>query len=169
MIAFMATIMVACSDTEEHASNQPEGIEENESEETEPETENNTNEDEDVEVAGEEETEPEETKQESNEVPREHQNALRSAQNYIGIMPFSEKELFHQLTSEYGDNYPEDAAQYAIENVEVDYKEEALESAINYLDIMPMSDQELYNQLISECGDQFTEEQTQYAIDSLPN
>ena len=76
-------------------------------------------------------------------------------------MSFSERGLFDQLTSEYGDQYPEEAAQYAIENVEVDYNEEALEAAKNYQETMPMSDQELFEQLTSEYGDKFTEEQAQ--------
>jgi len=75
------------------------------------------------------------------------------------MMHFSEKGLFEQLTSEFGDQYPEDAAQYAIENVEVDYNEEALQAAESYQEIMPMSDQELFEQLTSEYGEQFTEEQ----------
>jgi hypothetical protein len=102
------------------------------------------------------------------DVPREHKNALRSAQNYIDIMSFSEAGLYDQLTSEYGEQYPADAAQYAIENVVVDYFEEALESAINYQSIMPMSDKELFDQLTSDYGEKFTKEQAQYAIDNLP-
>ncbi len=101
-------------------------------------------------------------------VPREHRNALDSAKNYIDIMAFSEKGLYNQLTSEYGEQYPEEAAQYAIENIQVDYNLEALESALNYQEVMPMSDKELFNQLTSEYGEQFTEEQAQYAIDNLP-
>lgn len=102
-------------------------------------------------------------------IPREYRNALRAAQNYVNIMPFSERGLFDQLTSEYGDGYPEDAARYAIENVKADYNKEALEAAINYLEIMPMSDKELFEQLTSEYGDQFTEEQARYAINNLPD
>lgn len=111
----------------------------------------------------------EESIEESNEpeVSREFENALKSAQNYIDLMPFSEKGLYNQLTSEYGDQYPEDAAQYAIENVEVDYNEEALEAAKNYQETMPMSDSALFDQLTSEHGDQFTPEQAQYAVDNL--
>jgi hypothetical protein len=102
-------------------------------------------------------------------VPREYRNALKSAQNYIDIMAFSEKKLYDQLTSEYGEQDPAEAAQYAIENVIVDYNQEALEAAMQYQEIMPMSDKELFNQLTSEYGEQFTEEQAQYAIDNLPD
>ncbi len=101
------------------------------------------------------------------DVPREHKNALKSAQNYLNIMAFSEKGLYQQLTSEAGDKYPDDAAQYAIDNVKVDYNEQALKAAKNYQSIMPMSDQELLNQLTSDAGDKYTQEQAQYAIDNL--
>lgn len=112
---------------------------------------------------------PKEVEKPEDNVSREFKNALRSAQNYIDIMAFSEKGLYDQLTSEYGENYPAEAAQYAIENVEVDWFEEALESAIHYLEVMPMSDDGLFDQLTSEYGEQFTEEQAQYAIDNLPD
>lgn len=109
-----------------------------------------------------------EVEEAKDDVPREYKNALESAKNYIDIMAFSEKGLYDQLTSEYGEQYPAEAAQYAIENIQVDYNQEALESAVNYQKVMPMSDKELFNQLISEYGEQFTEAQAQYAIDNLP-
>lgn len=102
------------------------------------------------------------------DVPRELKNALKSAQNYVDIMPFSEAGLYNQLTSEHGGKFPAEAVQYAIENVDVNYNEEALESAKNYQEVMPMSDQDLFDQLTSEHGEQFTKEQAQYAIDNLP-
>lgn len=100
-------------------------------------------------------------------VPREYKNALKSAQNYIDMMAFSEQKLYDQLTSEYGEKYPAEAAQYAIENVEVDYNQEALESAQNYIDIMAFSERKLFDQLTSEYGEQFLAEAAQYAIDNL--
>lgn len=101
------------------------------------------------------------------EISREFQNALKSAQNYVDLMPFSEKGLYDQLTAEYGEQFPAEAAQYAIENLDVDYNAEALESAKNYQETMPMSDSGLYDQLTSEYGERFTAEQAQYAIDNL--
>lgn len=100
-------------------------------------------------------------------VSREFEAALQSAQNYVDTMPFSKAKLFEQLTSEYGSSFPEDAANYAIENVDVDYKEEAVEAANNYNQTMPMSDQELLNQLTSEHGEQFTQEEAQYALQNM--
>lgn len=136
--------------------------------------EESVNEQENIEVESENElpedpgkAEDEGETEEEEDVPREYRNALRAAQNYIDLMPFSEKGLYEQLTSEYGDKYPEEAAQYAIDNLEVDYNEQALKAAISYQELMPMSDQELFDQLTSEYGDQYTEEQAQYAIDNL--
>lgn len=115
-----------------------------------------------------EESKKEESKKENKDgVSREYQNALKMAENYIKTLPFSKQKLYEQLTSEHGSKFPQDAAQYAIDNLKVDYKEQALKSAKNYMDTMPMSNDELYEQLTSEHGEQFTPEEAQYAIDNL--
>lgn len=101
------------------------------------------------------------------DVPREYRNALRSAENYLEFSAFSYQGLYDQLTSEYADQFPADAAQYAVDNLQVDWNEQALKSAKQYLEFSPMSDAELYDQLVSEYGEQFTPEQAQYAIDHL--
>ncbi|QQC96872.1 Ltp family lipoprotein [Mammaliicoccus sciuri] len=102
-------------------------------------------------------------------VSREFKNALKSAQDYQEFMPMSKAGLYDQLTSSAGDQYPEDAAQYAIDNLDADYKENALKSAENYQEFMPMSDKELFDQLTSDAGDQYTQEEAQYAIDNIEN
>ncbi len=58
-------------------------------------------------------------------------------------------------------------AQYAVDNVDADWKANALESAKSYQDSMSMSSSAIYDQLISDYGGQFTEKQAQYAIDHL--
>ena len=100
-------------------------------------------------------------------VPREHRNALRSAEVYLNTMPFSKKGLYNQLTSDAGEKYPADAAQYAVDNVKTNWKENALKAAKNYDKIMPMSKQGLYEQLTSTAGDGYTPEEAQYAVDHL--
>lgn len=100
-------------------------------------------------------------------VPLEHRNALRSAKNYVDFSHFSEAGLYGQLTSEYGEGYPAEAAQYAIDNVDADYNAEALEAAESYLDTGHFSQASLYDQLTSEYGEEFTAEQAQYAIDNV--
>ncbi|PCQ21490.1 hypothetical protein CP995_03030 [Klebsiella pneumoniae] len=52
------------------------------------------------------------------DVSREFKNALKSAQDYQEFMPMSDKELFDQLTSDAGDQYTQEEAQYAIDNIE---------------------------------------------------
>ena len=101
------------------------------------------------------------------DVPREFDNALRSAQQYIDIMAFSSDGLYDQLTSEYGEGFTPDAAQYAVDNVDADWNAEAVESAEGYLEIMPMSRQELVDQLTSEYGEGFTPEQAEHAVSTV--
>lgn len=105
--------------------------------------------------------------EEATSVPLEYKMALKSAQEYLETMPFSRRALYRQLISRGGDNYPEQAAQYAIEHVETDYKENAVRSAKEYLETMPMSKAELYRQLCSESGDGYTEGEAAYAVDKV--
>ena len=79
----------------------------------------------------------------------------------------SKAAIHDQLTSEYGDQFSEEAADYAVENLEADYKYNALQSAKIYQDELAMSPNAIYDQLISDYGEQFTEEEAQYAIDNL--
>ncbi len=95
-------------------------------------------------------------------VSREFRNALKKAESYLSHSSFSKAGLYHQLLYE---GFPEDAAQYAVDNVITDWNVNALNKAISYLSHSAFSDQGLYHQLIYEG---FTEEQAQYAIDNLP-
>ncbi|MCX7445868.1 Ltp family lipoprotein [Corynebacterium sp. P7003] len=101
------------------------------------------------------------------DVPREYKNALKSAERYLKVSPFSKAGLYEQLTSEVADQYPPEAAQYAVDNVKTDWNENALKAARRYQEISPMSDAQLYDQLTSEVADQYTPEQAQYAVDNL--
>ena len=56
--------------------------------------------------------------------------------------------------------------QYAIDNVNADWKENALKTAKSYQEHADMSTGAIYDQLISEF-EQFTPEEAQYAIDNL--
>ena len=97
-------------------------------------------------------------------VPTEYTSALKSGEFYSEVFHMSKVEIYDQLTSEYGDQFSAEAAQYAIDNLEVDWKENALESAKMYQEMFYMSPQEIYDQLIFEM---FTAEEAQYAIDNL--
>lgn len=82
-------------------------------------------------------------------------------------MNMSKARIYDQLTSEYGEGFDKDAAQYAIDNIEWDWKANALEKAKSYRDTMNMSKNRIYDQLTSKYGEQFTKEEAQYAIDHL--
>ena len=72
-----------------------------------------------------------------------------------------------QLTSEYGEKFTEDEAQYAVDNVEADWNENALAKAKEYQELMDMSKSAIYEQLTSEYGEKFTDDEAQYAVDHL--
>ena len=101
------------------------------------------------------------------DVSREYKNALKKAENYNDLMHMSRQAIYDQLTSEYGEKFPEDAAQYAIDNLDADYKENALRKAKRYYEEMNMSKESIRDQLISEYGERFTEEEADYAIENL--
>ena len=100
-------------------------------------------------------------------IPTEYKSALKQAETYSEMMHMSKAGIYDQLTSEYGGQFTAEAAQYAIDNVEADWKKNALESAKTYQDMMAMSPNAIYDQLVSEYGGQFTPEEAQYAIDNL--
>lgn len=97
----------------------------------------------------------------------EERNALKKAESYSKTMHMSKKGIYEQLTSEYGEGFTAEAAQYAIDNLNVDYKANALAKAKSYQKDMSMSKNAIYEQLISPYGEDFTEEEAQYAIDNL--
>ena len=100
-------------------------------------------------------------------IPTEYKSALKKAKSYSDIMNMSKAGIYDQLTSEYGEKFTAEAAQYAIDNVEADWKENALKKAKSYQETMSMSPSAIYDQLVSEYGEQFTAEEAQYAIDNL--
>ncbi len=98
-------------------------------------------------------------------------NVIRAAQEYLEYSAFSRAGLFTQLTSEYGSQYPEEDAEFALsyldENDLVDWNEQAVRSAQDYLEYSAFSRTGLIDQLSSEYGSQFTQEQAEYAVDHL--
>lgn len=95
----------------------------------------------------------------------EQENAVSAAENYLSFMPFSKKGLIKQLSSDYGDGYTQAAAEYAVNHIEVDWKEQAAKAAKNYLDTMSFSRSGLIEQLTSDYGDGYTTEEATYAAD----
>ena len=101
----------------------------------------------------------------------EQRNAVIAGKSYLSFSGFSKQGLIDQLSSEYGDNYPEEVASFAVQYLEdnklVDWGEEAVESAQNYLDFSGFSRLGLIDQLTSEYGDQFTKEEAETAVQYL--
>lgn len=101
------------------------------------------------------------------EVPAEYKSALKKAESYSNTMHMSKAGLYDQLTSEYGEKFTPEAAQYAIDNVVADWNANALEKAKTYQDQMAMSPSAIHDQLTSEYGEKFTAEEADYAIANL--
>lgn len=94
-------------------------------------------------------------------ITREQRNALSTANDYLDYSGFSSSRLREQLEYE---EFPQDAIEYAMDNIIVDWKEQALKSAESYDEYASMSDSRLYDQLIYEG---FSDEEAQYALDNL--
>lgn len=82
-------------------------------------------------------------------------------------MHMSKAGIYDQLTSDAGEQFPADAAQYAVDNLKADYNKNALEKAKSYQKTMNMSTAAIRDQLISAAGEQFTPEEADYAIQHL--
>jgi cytoskeletal protein RodZ len=98
----------------------------------------------------------------------EFQNALKKATSYANNMHMSKAGVYDQLTSEYGEGFSADAAQYAVDNVKADWGANALAKAKSYQTQHSMSASSIYDQLTSEYGEKFTAEEAQYAVANLP-
>lgn len=98
----------------------------------------------------------------------EDKNALAKAESYSSMMHMSKAAIYDQLTSSYGEGFPAESAQYAVDHLVADYKANALEKAKDYQTSMNMSRSAIYEQLTSSYGEKFTAEEAQYAVVHLP-
>lgn len=101
------------------------------------------------------------------DIPTEYHSALAKAESYNKTMHMSKQRLYDQLTSEYGEQFSAEAAQYAIDNIQADWNANALAKAESYQSDMNMSPEAIREQLTSEYGEQFTAEEADYAIQHL--
>lgn len=101
-----------------------------------------------------------------NAVPKEFLNALSKAEIYCEMWK-SKAWIFEQLTSKAWEWFEEDSANYAMENLECDYKANALKMWKIYFEEMEMSKSRVKEQLTAKAWEQFTEEEAQFAIDNL--
>lgn len=95
-------------------------------------------------------------------------NALKKAIMYAEKMHMSKAKVYEQLTSEFGEKFPEADAQWAIEHLsDIDWNKQALVKAQTYQKQMSMSLDSIRDQLVSDYGEQFTPEEAEYAISHL--
>ena len=114
--------------------------------------------------------EPVETVAPESETPAvspEYKSALAKAGSYSKLMHMSKVGIYDQLTSQYGEQFSPEAAQYAVDNVKADWNANALAKAKSYQDQMSMSPNAIHDQLTSEYGEKFTAAEADYAIQHL--
>ena len=100
-------------------------------------------------------------------VPAEYKSALTKGTSYSKNLHMSKAGIYDQLTSEYGEKFSPEAAQYAVDNIQADWNANALAKAKSYQDNMAMSPEAIRDQLTSEYGEKFTAEEADYAIQHL--
>lgn len=100
-------------------------------------------------------------------LPAEYKSALNKAKSYSEMMSMSKAGIYDQLTSEYGEKFTPEAAQYAVDNLQADYNANALAKAKYYQEQMSMSPEGIRDQLTSEYGEKFTPEEADFAIQHL--
>ena len=93
-------------------------------------------------------------------ISEEYKSALKKAKLYTDDMNLSKARLYEKLTYE----FTAEAAQYAVDNVKVDWKESALKRAKLYQKAASLSSEEIYDELTAM---EYTEEEIQYVMDNL--
>lgn len=99
--------------------------------------------------------------QEAESISSEQSRAQSMAQKYLRTMSFSKSGLKEQLVFE---GFTDIDAQWAVENIDVDWNDQAVKKAEDYARLMDMSNQGIYDQLIFEG---FSPEQAQHGIDNM--
>jgi len=79
----------------------------------------------------------------------------------------SKQGIYDQLTSDYGEKFTPEAAQYAVDNLKTDYNANALAKAKDYQKTANMSPAAIHDQLTSSYGEKFTQAEADYAIQHL--
>lgn len=82
-------------------------------------------------------------------------------------MHMSKEGIREQLSSENGEKFSQQAAQYAVDNLQADYNANALAKAREYQETMHMSPAAIQEQLTSQYGEKFTQEEAAYAVQHL--
>jgi hypothetical protein len=88
-------------------------------------------------------------------------NARESAESYLDFSAFSRQGLIDQLEFE---EFSTEDAEYAVDAVDVDWKEQAAKSAESYLEFSSFSREGLIDQLVFEG---FTQEEAEYGVTAV--
>ena len=97
-------------------------------------------------------------------IPTEEISALGRARILAEGEFLSKNSTYEQLVSEEG--YSNSSSIYAVENLDIDWKQNALIKADLFNSTLDLSKEEIYNRLISST-EKFTAEEAQYAIDNI--
>lgn len=99
-------------------------------------------------------------------VPIEYRPVMEKAQFYSNVTNMSKARVYEELTT--GCGFTAEEAQYAVDNVKVDWKENALKTAKAAHEERSSSKASMYDRLTLKMFDyEFTPEEAQYAVDNL--
>lgn len=91
---------------------------------------------------------------------------MELAETYNTSLHLSKQGLYEHLLNYDKIVITEAEAQYAVDHIDADFKENAVKTAIAYRDYMGMSGQEIYDMLRSDTS-KFTSEEARYAIEHM--
>lgn len=91
---------------------------------------------------------------------------MELAVTYNNSLHLSKQGLYEHLLNYDKMEITEEEAQYAVDNIDADFKENAVKTAKAYKSYMGMSGQEIYDMLRSDV-DKFTTEEARYAIEHM--
>ena len=95
----------------------------------------------------------------------EYINALIKGIQYAKDMHMSKQRVYDQLSSDYGEQFSQDAAAWAVAHMsDIDWKANALVKAKFYRDDMHLSNNRIYQQLTSDYGERFAKDEADYAM-----
>ncbi|MCD8316752.1 MAG: Ltp family lipoprotein, partial [Eggerthellaceae bacterium] len=100
-------------------------------------------------------------------IPDSYYEALDEAQQLSDEQHLSRQAIFDELISEDGGSYSDEAAEYAVENVDADWEYNALATALEYINEDGMPQAQVFSHLISSYGGKFTEDEARYAMNHL--
>ncbi len=89
--------------------------------------------------------------------------SFKKAESYEDTVHLSKSKLAEQLVT--FEKFTQEEADYAVNNIKVDFKKQALEKAKDYQKTLSLSGEALKTQLID--FENFTEEEVNYAVENL--